>query len=93
MTEMVESPTSTGEHAESQRPRIFQVGRFALGVATGIVLAVALLAACGADSTEWDIVTVNQHLFVKDPAGTKFEISVVKDSTGKDTLTAIRVGD
>jgi hypothetical protein len=69
------------------------VRRFALGVATGFVLAVSLLAACGADSTEWDTLTVNQHLYLKDPDGMKFEINIGKDASGQDVVTATRVGD
>ncbi|MCT7658875.1 hypothetical protein [Mycobacterium deserti] len=72
---------------------LLPVKRFALGVVTGLVLAVSLLAACGADSTEWDTLTVNQHLYLKDPAGTTFKIGIGKDASGKDLVTATRVGD
>jgi hypothetical protein len=62
------------------------LGRFGLGVVTGLVLAVALLSSCGADSTEWDTLTVNQHLYLRDPEGAKVEVGVGKDATGKDIL-------
>ena len=56
------------------------VRRYALGVATCLVLAASLLAGCGGTSTETvdnlnaDTITVGQHLYVKAPDGTKFEI-------------------
>ena len=38
--------------------------RFALGVATGFVLAVTLLAACGGNLTEEDTLYVKEHLYL-----------------------------
>ena len=67
--------------------------RFALGVATGIVLAVSLLAACGGPTTEeLGILSVKQHLYLNGPDGAKFEISVGKDASGKAVVTATPVG-
>ena len=71
--------------------------RFALGVATGFLLAMPLLAACGGQTDNLDVVnlnmlTVDQHLYLKGPDGTKFEISVGKDPSGKDVVTATPVG-
>ncbi len=68
------------------------VRRFPLGVVTGLVLAASLLAACGGTTEEFDTVTINNHLYLKGPDGTKFEISVGKDASGKDVVTATRVG-
>jgi hypothetical protein len=68
------------------------VRRFALGVATGFVLAVSLLAACGANYTEEDTVFVKEHLYLNGPGGTKYEISIGKDASGKDSVTAKPAG-
>jgi hypothetical protein len=65
--------------------------RYALDVATGLVLAASLLTACNRSETdEFDTVVMN-HLYLKNPDGTKFEISVGKDASGKDVVTATRV--
>jgi hypothetical protein len=72
---------------------VIPVRRFALGVATGFVLAVSLLAACGGNSTEEDTLFVKQHLYLIGPDGAKFEISIVKDASGKDVVSATRVGN
>jgi hypothetical protein len=64
------------------------VRRFALGVATGFVLAVSLLAACGANYTEEDTLFVKEHLYLNGPGGTKYEIGINKDASGKDIVTA-----
>jgi hypothetical protein len=67
-------------------------------VATGVVLVGSLLVACKSDSWESvghlnaDTVTVDEHLYLKGPDGTKFEISIGKDPSGKDIVTATRVG-
>ena len=92
MTEKRDSTTApTGQdHRRSER---FAFEALELGVATGAVLAVSLLAACGGDSTEWDTLTVNQHLYLNGPDGTKFEISVGKDASGQDVVTATRIGE
>ena len=68
------------------------VRRFALGVVTGIALSASLLAGCGGTTEEFDTVTINNHLYLKGSDGTKFEISVGKDASGKDVVTATRVG-
>jgi hypothetical protein len=62
-------------------------------VAAGFALAMSLLAACGGNSTEEDTLFVKQHLYLNGPDGVKFEISVVKDASGKDVVTATRVGN
>lgn len=74
------------------------IRRYALGVATGLVLAASLLAGCGdgtstetVDNLNAHTITVGQHLYLKAPDGTKFEISVGKDASGKDVVTATRV--
>jgi hypothetical protein len=79
-------------HNHRHRRALLPVRRFALGVATGFVLAVSLLAACGGNYTEEDTLFAKQHLYLNDPGGTKFEISVGKDASGKDVVTATRVG-
>jgi hypothetical protein len=94
MSEMVTSRDSTSMSPGRNHRRcraVLPVRRFALGVATGFVLAVLLLAACGANFTEEDTLFVKQHLYLNDPGGTKFEISVGKDASGKDVVTATRV--
>ena len=91
MTETVTSRDSTGVaagHDHNLLRLLLPVRRFALGVATGFVLAVSLLAACGGNYTEEDILFVKQHLYLNGPGGTKFEISVGKDASGKDVVTA-----
>ena len=52
----------------------------------------SLLAACGANYTEEDTLFVKQHLYLNGPDGAKFEISIVKDASGRDVVTATRVG-
>jgi hypothetical protein len=66
--------------------------RFALGVATGFVLAVTLLAACGGNLTEEDTLYVKAHLYLNGPGGTKYEVSIGKDASGKGVVTATPVG-
>jgi hypothetical protein len=66
--------------------------RFAVGVATGFVLAVSLLAACGGNLTEEDTLFVKEHLYLNGPGGTKYEISIGRDASGKDIVTATPVG-
>ncbi|HME78634.1 MAG TPA: hypothetical protein VKI00_24190 [Mycobacterium sp.] len=66
--------------------------RFALGVAIGFVLAVSLLAACGGNLTEEDTLYVKEHLYLNGPGGTKYEVSIGKDASGKDIVTATPVG-
>jgi hypothetical protein len=78
---------------DHRRRAVIPVRRFALGVATGFVLAVSPLVACGGNSTEEEILFVKQHLYLNGPDGAKFEISVVKDASGKDVVTATRVGN
>jgi hypothetical protein len=68
------------------------VRRFVLGVATGLVLAVSLLAACGGNYTEEDTLFVKRHLYLNGPDAAKFEISVGTDASGKYVVTATRVG-
>jgi hypothetical protein len=68
------------------------VRRFALGVATGFVLAVSLLAACAANYTEEDTLFVKEHLYLNGPDATKYEINIGKDASGKDIVTAKPVG-
>jgi hypothetical protein len=51
-----------------------------------------LFVACGANTTEEDTLFVKQHLFLNGPDGAKFEISIVKDASGNDVVTATRVG-
>jgi hypothetical protein len=80
------------DHRHLRRPH--PVTRLALGIASGVVLAAPLLAGCsGGTTTEFDSVTVNDHLYLKAPDGTKFEISVGKDATGKDEVTVTRVDE
>lgn len=67
--------------------------RLGLGVATGFVLAVSVLVACAGNYTEEDALFVKQHLYLNGPDGAKFEISVGKDVSGKDVVTATRVGN
>ncbi|WNG91079.1 hypothetical protein [Mycobacterium sp. ITM-2016-00318] len=93
MTEKRDSTTAPTGQDHRRTRALLPVRRFALGVATGAVLAVSLLAACGGDSTEWDTLTVNQHLYLNGPDGTKFEISVGKDASGQDVVTATRIGE
>ena len=96
MTETVTSRDSTRVplgHNHLRRRAVLPVRRFAVGVATGFVLAVSLLAACGANYTEEDTLFVKQHLYLNGPDGAKFEISVGKDPSGKDVVTATRVGN
>jgi len=75
-----------------------RVSRSALVAAASLVLAAPLLAACNGGEVDniyklnSDIVNVDQHLYLKSPDGTKFEISIGKDATGKDVLMARRVG-
>ena len=91
MTETVTSPNS------AKLPPM-PVWRFALGVATGLVLAASLLAGCKGGTTEnvdtlnADTITVDQHLYLKGPDGTKYEISIGKDASGKDVVIATRAG-
>ena len=97
MTETVTSRDSTSMplgHNHRRRRAVLPVRRFALGVATGFVLAVSLLAACGdgGNYTAEDTLFVKQHLYLNGPDGAKFEISVGKDASGKDVVTAARVG-
>lgn len=95
MTETVTTGDSTSTlpgHNHRGRRAMLPVGRFALGVVTGFVLAVSLLVACGANYTEEDTLFVKQHLYLNGPEGAKFEISVVKDASGKDVVIATRVG-
>jgi hypothetical protein len=66
--------------------------RFALGIVTGLLLAIPLLAACGGQTDNLDVVnlntvTVDQHLYLKGPDGKKYEISI-----SKDAVTATPVG-
>jgi hypothetical protein len=78
------------------------VRRYALGVATCLVLAASLLAGCknstctgctlDVDILNADRITVGKHLYLKGPDGTKFEISVGNDASGKDVVTATPVG-
>jgi hypothetical protein len=98
MTETVTSRDSTsmppGQNHRRRRA-VLPVTRFALGVATGLVFAVSLLAACGGNGgnyTAEDTLFVKQHLYLNGPDGAKFEISVGKDASGKDVVTATRVG-
>jgi hypothetical protein len=95
MTETVTSRDSTRMppgHYHRGRRAVLPARRFALGVATGFVLTVSLLAACGANYTEEDTLFVKQHLYLNGPDGAKFEISIVKDVSGKDVVTATPVG-
>jgi hypothetical protein len=85
------------EHTPSRRRMALPAKRFALGVATGFLLAIPLLSACGGQTDNLDVVslnklTVDQHLYLKGPDGTKFEISVGKDASGKDVVAATPVG-
>ncbi len=80
-------------HKHPVRRVVLSSRRFALGVAAGFVLAMSLLAACGGNSTEEDTLFVKQHLYLDGPDGVKFEISVVKDASGKDVVNATRVGN
>ena len=104
MTETVTSRDSTSMPPRPDRRRrraVLPVRRFALGVATGFVLAASLLAvctACGSGPGEYisggqqiDWITITDHLYLEKD-GTKFEISVGKDASGKDVVTATRVG-
>ena len=61
-------------------------------MATGFLLAVSLLAACGANYTEEDTLFVKQHLYINGPGATKYEIGIGKDASGKDIVTANPVG-
>jgi len=93
MTELVTSQ----EHTPSRRRMALSARRFALGVLTGFLLATPLLAACGGQTDNLDVVnlnklTVDQHLYLKGPDGKKFEISVAKDASAKDVVTATPVG-
>ena len=95
MTQTVTSRDSTRmppRRNHRGRRAVLPVRRFALGVATGFALAVALLVACGANYTEEDTLFVKQHLYLNGPDGAKFEISIVKGASGKDVVTATRVG-
>jgi hypothetical protein len=82
---------------EAQR-RHRPVSRGALAAVAGLVLAAPLLAACNGGEVDniyklnADIVNVDQHLHLKGPDGTEFEISIGKDANGNDVLTATRVG-
>lgn len=79
------------------------VRRYALGVATCLLLAPSLFAGCknvqveactgctlDVDNLNADRITVGHHLYLKGPDGTKFEISVGNDASGKDVVTATR---
>jgi hypothetical protein len=81
-----------------RRRAVLPARRYGLGVATCLVLATSPMAGCdGGTSTETvdnlnaHTITVGQHLYIKAPDGTKFEISVGKDASGKDVVTATRV--
>jgi hypothetical protein len=76
------------------------VRRFAVRVATGLVLAASLLAVCtacsGAASTlhggqEVDWMNITDHLYLNKD-GTKYEISVGQDASGNDVVTVTPVG-
>jgi hypothetical protein len=93
MTETATSCDSTSMPPRcNPRRAVPPVRRFGLGVATGFALAMLLFVACGANTTEEDTLFVKQHLFLNGPDGAKFEISIVKDASGKDVVTATRVG-
>lgn len=81
------------------------VRRFALGVATGLVLAASLLAAFMASSQpaahsdvgvgeiitggeQIDTLVITDHLYLRGPGATMVEISVGKDASGKNVVTA-----
>ena len=98
MTETVTSRDSTSMSRDNHRHRraMLPARRFALGVATGLVLAASLLAVCTACGGEGeyitggeqiDRITVTDQLYLEKD-GTKYEISVGKD----DVVTATRVG-
>jgi hypothetical protein len=93
MTETATSCDSTSmPRRRNPRRAVPPVRRFGLGVATGFALAMSLFVACGANTTEEDTLLVKQHLFLNGPDGAKFEIRIVKDVSGKDVVTATRVG-
>jgi hypothetical protein len=97
--------TNKTEHRRLRAP--MAVRRFALGVATGLVLAASLLAICMTWSRpahsqpvgqihtgglQIDTLIVTDHLYLRGPGGTEFEINLGKDASGKDVVTATRAG-
>ena len=95
MTETVSSRGATslrrGRDGRRQRAPL-PLWRYVLGVAIGLVLAASVLTACdtGENTTEEDTVVIKKHLYLLGSDGTKFEISVGKDASGKDALTVTR---
>ena len=67
------------DHRRLRAP--LHVRRFALGVATGLVLAASLLAACGGTTAEYDTLNITNHLYLTGPGGTKYENSVGTEQT------------
>jgi hypothetical protein len=58
------------------------------------MLAYIAAGGCGGGTTtEFDSVTIDDHLYLKGPDGTELGIRVGMDATGKDALTVTRVGE
>ncbi len=106
MTQTVTSRNSANPppRTEDRRLRVpTPVWRFALRVATGLVLAAALLAVCTAcrlngpthaingGGQEVDWMNITDHLYLN-KNGTKYEISVGQDASGNDVVTVTPVG-